>query len=615
MTHVRISHYELLERLGAGGMGVVYKARDTKLERFVSVKLLRPELVADAERVQRFLQEAKTASGLNHPSITTIHQLGESEGRHFITMEFVDGENLRDRLRRGPLEVRQILDLGAHVAEGLAVAHTAGIVHRDLKPENIMLRPDGLVKILDFGLAKLLENDDRGGSRLASALASDDTLVQPVLGSPGVSSGGSDPTLPGLVMGTVGYMSPEQVRGERVDARSDIFALGAVLYELSTGLKPFGTGAPIEVMHAILKEQPQPLHLLRPEMPVEFERILRKAMAKDAEERYQSAKEMAIDLRALRREIDSGALVAAYAAPSGPVLRLAARRGGLVVGIVVIGVLAASVHGVVGAQPGAPARNTAAAGHSPHRDRPGVLTGHLSRRAARRVRCRGCRHAVHLAAPAGNRQRSAADRPRRQRSRRPRLLARRQLALLPVLATGHGGAHAVSRAHLGRHATARCTRTWIRRSRSRPTASASSSPGWCLPFGGIILLGDAEGTSEPQLVAERAGVEFMFPQWSPDGKRIAVTERSVNSPLSWELALLPAAGGDAVRLRGASWSDVAQLCWEANGNAVLVSALEQGQGSSFQLYAVDVHDGTTRQLTTDLSGYRGVSRSADGRTW
>lgn len=613
MSHARISHYELLERLGAGGMGVVYKARDTKLERLVSVKLLRPELVADPERVQRFLHEAKTASGLNHPSITTIHQLGEFEGRHFITMEYVDGENLRDRLQKGPLPVRQILDIGTHVAEGLAVAHAAGVVHRDLKPENVMVRSDGLVKILDFGLAKLLEGEDRSRARLAGASAGDETLVHPLYGSPGSSASSSEPTLPGLVMGTVGYMSPEQVRGEPVDARSDVFALGAVLYELASGLKPFGRGSPIEVMHAILKEQPPSLHQRRPDLPAELERLLRKALAKDPEERYQSAKELAIDLRALRREIDSGSLVAAYAAPSGPLPRLAARRGRLFVGIAIVVVLAALATVIR-------VRGGARAGGMPTLQ---VTRLTATGEAASPAVSPDARHAAYVVSNAG-----------RQSIWLRQLGTGSTVQLVPPGESGLEGLVFSPDANwlyylswprgtlirtLYRIPTLGGTPRRVYEDVDTPV-SFSPDGGRIVftrlvpPFGGRLLVGDAAGASELQEIAGMSDLEYMHPQWSPDGKRIAVSMRSVQNPLTVGLALLPAAGGEPTRLGDATWSEVAQLSWTPPGNDIVVSGIEQGQSGSFQLYAVHVSDGAVRQITTDLNGYRGVSQSADGRT-
>src|SRR5213079_897710 len=233
----KLGRYEIRSKIGEGGMGEVYLAQDTKLDRKVALKTLPADVAAHPDRMKRFVQEAKAASALNHPNIITIHAIDETDSGHFIATEFIDGETLRERLRNAPMKLAEVLDVAAQIASALSAAHAAGIVHRDIKPENVMLRRDGIVKILDFGLAKLTE---RLPLDSVDAEAATKGLVQ---------------TEPGVVMGTVAYMSPEQARGLAVDARTDIFSLGIVLYEMVAGCLPFAGSTSSEVLAAILSEK------------------------------------------------------------------------------------------------------------------------------------------------------------------------------------------------------------------------------------------------------------------------------------------------------------------------------------------------------------------------
>jgi eukaryotic-like serine/threonine-protein kinase len=284
-----IRHYKILSRIGEGGMGVVYLAEDTTLHRKIALKLLSEEFTKDENRVRRFQQEARAASALNHPNIITIFEVGEADSLHFIATEFIDGETLRERMTREPLLIREAISIAIQIARALAVAHAHGIIHRDIKPENVMLRPDGYVKVLDFGLAKLTEKSGPHEVRASDP----DAITKSIIN-----------TDPGIVMGTVSYMSPEQARGARLDARTDTFSLGVVLYEMISGRKPFEAGTISDVLALILYKEPLPLARFSPDAPDELERIVHKALSKDREERYQTVKDMAIDLRRLRQRLD-----------------------------------------------------------------------------------------------------------------------------------------------------------------------------------------------------------------------------------------------------------------------------------------------------------------------
>jgi len=278
----RLGRYEIKSPLGAGGMGEVYLAEDTELERQVALKILLAEVATDEDRVRRFVQEAKAASALNHPNILTVYEIGSFENSRFIATELIKGETLRERLQTEPLTLRETLDVAVQIASALNAAHAAGIVHRDIKPENVMLRDDGLAKVLDFGLAKLtdkkIEPLDTEGETRAQVKTS-----------------------PGVVMGTVAYMSPEQARGKEIDTRSDVWSLGVVVYEMLTRRTPFAGETANDTIAAILTREPAPLD---ESTPTELQRIIRKALQKSRDERYQTVKDLLLDLKNLKRELD-----------------------------------------------------------------------------------------------------------------------------------------------------------------------------------------------------------------------------------------------------------------------------------------------------------------------
>src|SRR5713226_1267070 len=276
-----LGRYEIRSAIGAGGMGEVYLAFDTQLDRLVALKILTAELAADQQGMGRFIQEAKAASALNHPNILTIYESGKTDITAFIATEFVDGVTLRQRMKQTPMKLSEILDIAIQIASALSVAHAAGIVHRDIKPENVMIRSDGYIKVLDFGLAKLTE------AKRSDAAAT--TLMH---------------TEPGVVMGTARYMSPEQARGFEVDARTDIWSLGVMLYEMCAERPPFGGATNGDVLAAILEREPPPLARYSRDVPESLEWIITKSLNKERDERYQTAKELLSDLRKVKRRED-----------------------------------------------------------------------------------------------------------------------------------------------------------------------------------------------------------------------------------------------------------------------------------------------------------------------
>jgi serine/threonine protein kinase len=273
----QVHHYEVSSLLGRGGMGEVYRARDKRLERYVALKVLPVVYSTDPERLRRFEQEARTAGKLNHPNILTVHDIGVNDGAPYIVTELLEGEELREQLKKGPVAQRRVLAYGRQIADGLAAAHTKGIVHRDLKPENIFVTSDGRVKILDFGLAKLKE---------------------PYAGRT-IETVQSPNTTPGVVMGTANYMAPEQVRGQEAEERSDIFALGVILYEMLRGERPFSGESAVGVMNSILTHDPPDLVEVNPKIPSQLARIVRRCLEKKPEQRFQSASDLSFALEAL----------------------------------------------------------------------------------------------------------------------------------------------------------------------------------------------------------------------------------------------------------------------------------------------------------------------------
>ena len=273
-----LAHYEILSALGAGGMGEVYKALDVRLSRHVAIKVLPAELAADSERLRRFELEARAASALNHPNILTVYDVGESGGISYIATEFVDGKTLLDLLAAGPIPLKKLLELATQIAEGMAAAHGAGIVHRDLKPANVMVSKDGYVKLVDFGLAR---RETLG-----------DTAATGNLTAPG--------TTPGAVLGTVGYMSPEQTRGEPIDYRSDQFSFGSMLFEMTTGARAFERGSAIETLSAILHDEPAPISKFLPTFPPPLRWVIERCLAKSPADRYSSTRDLARELRGIK---------------------------------------------------------------------------------------------------------------------------------------------------------------------------------------------------------------------------------------------------------------------------------------------------------------------------
>ena len=571
----RLGTCEILAPLGAGGMGEVYRARDTALGREVAVKVLPSDFAADPDRLRRFEQEAQAAAALNHPNILAIYHIGDEDGAPYIVSELLEGETLRDRLRAGSLPVRKAVDYAMQVANGLAAAHDKGIVHRDLKPENLFVTTDGRVKILDFGLAKLTRPED-------SAPAGQHATVTAGTGA-------------GMVLGTVGYMSPEQVRAQPVDARTDIFSLGAILYEMVSGKRAFHGETPADTMSAILREEPPPLTAASAVVPPALERVVRHCLEKNPYERFQSARDLKFDLSEISSPSStssSGQIAGASARPSSSTIRAdraaddwgraagSRRRRGRMVGTRASRAATADVP-----SPDIPARDREHRAICAGREDDRLWRG-MGRRAPGDVR-RHCRQPGIAIA-------------RRAAQRCPRRLGLQRACAVtpdrPLVAPG--GRHPRTRATPGRSGTARGDeqggvrrlgsgrhdgrharyRTWETASNTRSARLFTKRPGQSIRYGSRLT---ARWVAFQELVRGKSA--------------IAVIDRTKQKKTLVD-----------------GWLEVSGLAWTAEGNEVWFAG--KGEDSGWGIYGTTL-SGTVRLILRFPGPVRLEDLAPDGDCW
>jgi serine/threonine protein kinase/Tol biopolymer transport system component len=631
----RIGHYEIVAPLGEGGMGEVYLARDLKLYRKIALKVLPALFTKDAERVRRFEREARAASALNHPNVCVIHEVDETEdGRHYIAMEYIEGVTLRQLMTQKRLELTEALDIAIQVASALATAHAAGIVHRDIKPENIMARSDGYIKVLDFGVAKLTE---RPAIDLNAA-----TRIQ-------------TRTEAGTVIGTVNYMSPEQARGLSVDTRTDIWSMGVVLYELVAGHAPFSGPTPSDVIVEVLDREPPPLALEIADVPAELERIVRKALRKDREERYQTIKDLALDLKSLRRELEFQAEIARTAPPaSGTAARFthsepasraktketisgrARSRAGddhhdgadaqrkvriamtLALGVLLLAGIAFGVYKFFGS-----GRTKAQAGDIFRQNTITKLTTNGNARSA-------------AISPDGKYVAYSMNEAGKHSLWVRQVAVSSNIRLLPpsdddyyVLTFSPDGSYIYyvvahfNTAEDNNHAD--LYKVPVLGGSGTKVFSGVTGPGCFSPDGkqiaivsydssskeSVLSIANPDGTGMKKLTAVKDGSFFGWSAWSPDGKIIACALMGFDSAGVYANVIgVRVADGTEQKLSTKRWQSIDQMTWLSDGSGLLLCAKDE-ETPFEQIWELSYPGGQYRKLTNDLSDYYGVSLTAD----
>lgn len=639
VSGTRLGRYEIKSPLGAGGMGEVYLAEDTQLRRPVALKILPEDFTHDADRLRRFQQEAYAASALNHPNIITIYEIGEAEGVHFIAMEFVDGESLRERLSgRAAARLGEALKTSAEVAAALAAAHAAGIIHRDVKPDNVMLRRDGYVKVLDFGLVKLTEKNGGGGTTDAEAPTR--ALVN---------------TEKGVVMGTAKYMSPEQARGLEVDARTDIWSLGVVLYEMVAGRPPFDGATYSDVLVAVLDREPQPLAQVAPGLiPAELQRIVRKALRKDREERYQTVKDLALDLKNLGRELEVETDPERSALPLASVAARTSEEPTLMTNF------NPSTHSTAAVSE---TRTTSSAeyiigGIKRHK------LGMLVALALLVLALSGVGYGIYSWTAKGNK-----PAPSLAAMKLARLTTSGKVTLAAISADGRYVVHVVDdggQQSLWMRQTATQSNVQIvapakvryygltfstdgnyvfyvkredggglRTLYQTPVLGGSvrkiwddvDSPVTFSPDGkefafvrvnGVrgetsLVIANTDGSGERKLSTHKEPESFQTygAAWSADGKTIVC---GIYRPAGAELIEVAVEGGTEKLITSHRWGSIGQVAWLPNGGGFVMDAADQSTGFFFQMWHVSRESGEPRRITNDLSNHQGVSLTADSNT-
>ena len=626
----QIGVYQLLEPLGRGGMGEVHLALDTRLGRKVAIKLLPEAFTTDPGRVKRFAQEARAASALNHPNIITIHEIGETEAENgslrYIVTEYVEGETLRQRMAGAPqqrINAAEAIEIAAQIAAALSAAHEAGITHRDIKPENVMVRRDGIVKVLDFGLAKLTE-------------PSASELDSPELDSPGLDSKGStlikDGTISGVVMGTPRYMSPEQARGEKVDSRTDIFSLGVTLYEVITGRVLFVGAAPDKMIAAILHDEPPPFTEYAPETLPEMQRLVGKALRKNRDDRYQMIKDLLLDLKGLKQDLEleareasirSGRTGAASATSGAQYLisKIKRHKRGTLLALAIVAGITFGRYRLIGLNPSRLA-TPAPANQAIKFDR--LITNGKAVTAAISPDGKYLAYAEREGGKQSLWVRQTSVASAAQNIRPPADTTYQWLSFsrdgdnLYYLTEDSYDSNSVSKTLYQIPVFGSGTPTKVL---SNIWSTVALSPdGKRLAFvrwgfnqsERALMLANADGSGEQKLATRNYPSAFLRDlAWSPDGKIIACGSANYDESSLETVTAVSVTDGTQRQITSPKWVDVRSMEWLADSSGLIMQASDPADAVRSQLWRLSYPDGEARKLTNDLNIYHGVSMAAN----
>jgi len=648
-TGAKLGRYEIRSKLGEGGMGEVYLAQDVKLDRTVAIKVLPTNLANDQSRMRRFVQEARTASSLSHPNVAHIYEIDDSDGVHFIAMEYIDGETLRHRISHTEMPLHDVLEIAMQVAAALSAAHAAGITHRDIKPDNVMLRPDGYVKVLDFGLAKLTDR----------SVATDQEAPTRAMVN----------TDPGTVMGTVAYMSPEQARGQATDARTDIWSLGVAIYQMVTHHLPFEGSSNSDVIASILGKEPPPLARYARDVPEALEWIVTKALTKDPDERYQTAKEMMVDLRRIKQKLDAQSEIERSSAPQ----TFSAASG------ISSPTQTISAHSV-----SQPAATSTVGVSTPAISSAEFIASEIKRHKVGIVVVAALVIVVALGAGFWIYKLISSNKPRTAPQLKfTRLTNGGKVGNESISggATISPDGRYVSFATLDEQGRASVfVRQVVTNSVVRVFGPAESSNGWGITFspdgeyvyipwvdkgnpdgalfkvpvlGGTpqkilesigssvafspdgkrityvraiaatgeswLLIANADGSDTPQVISKRKLPDYYSqtgPAWSPDGKKIAVSVSTIPDNNQATVVEVPVTGGKERAIAPPQWSIVNHVVWLNDGSGLVTTILPNPTSFAAQVWFISYPDGAARPITNDLNQYGTMSLgvTADSKT-
>jgi eukaryotic-like serine/threonine-protein kinase len=592
----RLGPYEILCPIGAGGMGEVYKARDTSLDRTVAIKILPPDLAGDHERRTRFEREAKAVAALNHPNIVTIHAVEEADGIPFFAMEYVEGKTLAQMIQARGLPLAELLGVAIPLADAIGAAHQRGILHRDLKPANVMVTPEGRVKVLDFGLAKLKD--------------------APAIAAPGATRATMEATGEARILGTVAYMSPEQAGGKPLDERSDVFSLGVVLYEMATGRRPFKGDSNVSVISAILKDTPGSVTDLRPDVPRDLVRILKRALNKDPEHRYQTAKDLRNELETLKEDLDSGEVVQAASAPRpGP------RRRWLLFGTcLVVGLIAAGAWWTSRLVLPTFRSTRAPARFFEDFNLTRLTTETISERAVA-VSPDGRYVAYAVAGKGGQELRVRQT----ETSATVEVVPPAAIQYYDVSFSPDGNwlyyvgyPHGSNQATLYKVSVLGGNSQRLLDDVDRAVTFSPDTKRFAFVRGvpgkeASILVANADGGGAYTLVARNVPNDFALvgPAWSPDGRSIAAAAHA--GSFRTAIVTVDVASRTVHPVGQKTWDTVGAIAWPRTGSHLIVSATDSAVADTLQLWDIALPEGTVRRITKDIANYTRVSLTGDER--